>query len=225
MFCVQQDFKSATKVITPEQFWALVKAPETVRRVAQAREYYEKGEKAKYDSTKKGLPLMIFIGTFEEWDKEFENKQTGEKYTQKGCWRSQEHVCLNGLVVADYDHLEGNVRDVWTAAYAWLSDEDKARIALVYVTPSGYGLKVVFKADAAIGNLIDNQVDFSAKLGLKVDEACKDASRGAFMTTADDIIMINEEILFTICVSYLNSVYLPCRVMRIWLGQNCFRKD
>ena len=197
MFCVQKGFESPTEVITPEQFWAIVKSPETTGKVARCRDYYEKGQKAQYDATKKTLPLMVFIGTFDEWDKEFENKKTGEKYTRRGHWRNQGHVRLNGLVVADYDHLEGNVRDIWTAAYAWLSDEDKARIVLVYVTPSGHGLKVVFMADPAVGNLIDNQVDFSAKLGLKVDEACKDGSRGAFMTTADDIIIINEEKLFT----------------------------
>ena len=112
-------------------------------------------------------------------------------------WRSQSHVHLNGLVVADYDHLKGDVRQIWAEAYERLSPEDKARIVLVYITPSGHGLKPVFTADPAIGNLIDNQLDFSRKLGLPLDESCKDGSRGAFMTTADDIIYINEEKLFT----------------------------
>jgi hypothetical protein len=88
------------------------------------------------------------------------------------------------------------LREIWTEAYAKLSDEDKARIVLVFVTPSGHGLKVVFMADINVGNLIDNQLDFSAKLGLQLDESCKDASRGAFMTTEEDIISINEEKLF-----------------------------
>jgi hypothetical protein len=38
---------------------------------------------------------------------------------------------------------------------------------------------------------------FSVKLGLNPDEACKDASRGAFLTTNEDVIFINEEKLFT----------------------------
>ena len=49
-------------------------------------------------------------------------------------------------------------------------------------------------ADVAVGNLIDNQKDFSAKLGLNPDEACKDASRGAFLTTREDIILLDERI-------------------------------
>ena len=196
MFCNQSRFDLPTRVITSEQFWALVRAPRTVKLVSEARAALANSDKALYDRKKKQLPLMVFIGTFEVSEKEVENKKTGEKRTIKGCWRVQSHVCLNGLVVADYDHLDGDVREIWTTAYARLSDEDKARIVLVYVTPSGHGLKVVFTADINVGNLIDNQLDFSAKLGLPLDESCKDASRGAFMTTVKDIISINEEKLF-----------------------------
>ena len=104
---------------------------------------------------------------------------------------------MNGLCVIDFDHIEGDVRQVWEEAYAKLSEEDRKRILFVFVTPSGLGLKVVFIADAAVGNLIDNQKAFSLKLGLNPDEACKDASRGAFLTTSDDIIFIDEERLIT----------------------------
>ena len=244
MFCNQSRFHLPTRVINSEQFWALVRAPRTAQLVSEARAALANGDKALYDRKKKQLPLMVFIGTFEESEKDVENKNTGEKRTVKGCWRVQSHVCLNGLVVADYDHVieadqtEGSspkflaepsgiaergevrrglnagnagvqttptppnsggerLREIWAEAYDKLSDEDKARIVLVFVTPSGYGLKVVFTADVGIGNLIDNQLDFSAKLGLQLDESCKDASRGAFMTTAEDIISINEEKLFT----------------------------
>ena len=197
MFCYQRSFSLPTEVVTKEQFRALITAPETIRKVKEAREALARGDKKTYDAKKKSLPLMIFIGTFEEWDKEFENKATGQKTTRRGAWRSQKHVNLNGLVVADYDHLEGDPREIWAKAYDRLSDEDKARIVFVFVTPSGYGLKVVFMADPAVGNLIDNVSDLSLKLGLTADESGKDGSRGAFQTTADDIIFIDEEKLFT----------------------------
>ena len=197
MFCYQRSFRSPTEVITAEQFRALITAPETYRKVKEAREALARGDKNAYDNKKKGLPFVIFIATYEEWDKKFEDKKTGEETTRRGCWRSQQHCRLNGLCVIDYDHVEGDVREVWEEAYAKLSDEDKARILFVFVTPSGHGLKVVFMADAAIGNLIDNQIVFSVKLGLNPDEACKDASRGAFLTTNKDVIFINEEKLFT----------------------------
>ncbi len=218
MFCYQSRLHLPTRVITSEQFWALVRAPRTAKLVSEARAALANGDKALYDRKKKLLPLMVFIGIFEESEKEVEDKKTGEKRTEMGCWRVQSHVCLNGLVVADYDHVieadheavqttppDGTppdsggerLRKIWAEAYGKLSDEDKARIVLVFVTPSGEGLKVVFEADVNVGNLIDNQKDFSAKLGLKLDESCKDGCRGAFITTAEDIISINEEKLFT----------------------------
>ena len=168
------------------------------------------------DNLKKSLPFVIFIATYME---------TASASGKLGCWRKQAACCLNGLCVIDFDHVDEGVqttppdstppdsggervttpddsggerlREIWEQAYARLSDEDKARILLVYITPSGHGLKVVFIADVNVGNLIDNQKDFSAKLGLNPDEACKDASRGAFLTTREDILFINEEKLFT----------------------------
>ena len=197
MFCYQRNFGCPTEVVTKEQFRALVGASETVRKVKEGREALERGDKATYDKLKKSLPFVIFIATYDEWDKEFENRKTHEKTVKRGCWRSQQHCRLNGLGVIDFDHIEGDVRKVWQEAFARLSEEDRQRILFVFVTPSGHGLKVVFIADAAVGNLIDNQIVFSQKLGLNPDEACKDASRGAFLTTSDDIIFIDEERLFT----------------------------
>ena len=204
MFCYQRSFGLPTEVVTLEQFRALLSAPETIRKVKEARDALARGDKNAYDRKKKGLPLAIFIGTFEESVKVMKDKNTGEEKCVYGCWRLQKYCKLNGLVVADYDHLEGDPREVWATAYAKLSDEDKARIVLVYVTPSGRGLKVVFMADPAVGNLIDNICDFSLKLGLTADESGKDGSRGAFLTTADDIISINEEKLF----SYENQEFI-----------------
>ena len=197
MFCYQRSFGLPTEVVTKEQFRALITAPETSRKVKEAREALARGDKNGYDNKKKGLPFVIFIATYDESDKTFENKQTGEKTIKQGCWRNQKYCRLNGLCVIDFDHVEGDVRKVWEEAYSKLSDEDKARILFVFVTPSGHGLKVVFMADSNVGNLIDNQIVFSRKLGLNPDEACKDASRGAFLTTEEDIILINEEKLIT----------------------------
>ena len=193
MFCYQRSFGLPTEVVTLEQFRALITAPETVRKVKEAREALARGDKNAYDRKKKGLPLAIFIGTFEESVKVMKDNNSCEEKAVSGCWRLQKHCRLNGLCVIDFDHVEGDVRKVWAEAFARLSDEDKARVLFVFVTPSGHGLKVVFIADAAVGNLIDNQIVFSRKLGLNPDEACKDASRGAFLTTIEDVILLDEE--------------------------------
>ena len=204
MFCYQRSFGLPTEVVTLEQFEALLSAPQTANLVKEAREALEKGDKATYDRKKKSLPFVIFIATYEEWDKVFVNKETHEETTKRGCWRSQEHCRLNGLCVIDYDHIEGDVRKVWDEAYAKLSEEDKQKILFVYVTPSGHGLKVVFMADPAIGNLIDNQIVLSLKMGeLNPDKSCSDGSRGAFLTTIDDVIFIDKEKL----INYENEEF------------------
>ncbi len=135
------------------------------------------------DSLKKSLPFVIFIATYIE---------TVSASGKLGCWRKQAACRLNGLCVIDFDHINGDVREVWAEAYSLLSDEDKARVLLVYVTPSGHGLKVIFIADPQY-NLIDNQKVFAEKLGgekfgLTPDSVCRDASRGAFLTSREDIL-------------------------------------
>ena len=140
------------------------------------------------DSLKKRLPYVIFIATYLK-----RAKKEGE---EPKMWRSQKHAQLNGLVVIDFDHVEGDVVERWREAYEGLSEADRERILFVFVSPGGHGLKVVFKATLE-GNLIDNQMLFARKLGMTVDESCKDAARGTFLTTKEDIIYINEKELFT----------------------------
>jgi len=111
----------------------------------------------------------------------------------------------------DVDHVE----DPKGAVSRWplaLSNEPIANsplptakdlgILLVYITPSGKGLKIVFKADAAKGNLIDNQHAMAKVLGVEVDESCKDASRMSFICKESDILYLDNE-LFT----YENKEY------------------
>ncbi len=72
----------------------------------------------------------------------------------------------------------------------------RGRLLLIYITPSGEGLKIVFKARAEWGNLIDNQHEMAKLLGVEVDESCKDASRMSFICKEEDILYIDKE-LFT----------------------------
>ena len=67
-------------------------------------------------------------------------------------------------------------------------------ILLVYITPSGKGLKIVFKARTEWGNLIDNQHAMAKVLGVEVDESCKDASRMSFICKESDILFIDKEL-------------------------------
>ena len=178
MFCYQRSFGLPTEVVTAERFWALVRAPHTSELIDG---YRETGDAA----LKRKLPAFIFQATFEE---------TVSKKGNKGAWRCQAGSRLNGLCVMDVDHVEKphEVHDSWLKVQNFKA----LGIVFIYITPSGKGLKIVFKADTEKGNLIDNQHAMAKVLGVEVDESCKDASRMSFICKESDILYLDEE-LFT----------------------------
>ena len=100
---------------------------------------------------------------------------------------------LNGLVMLDIDHVE-NPMQIW---YQLREDEELMKnVALVHITSSTFGLRIVAVADINLGNLADNQIVLADKLGQKPDESCIDATRNSFAPKEEDILYINEELLF-----------------------------
>ena len=100
---------------------------------------------------------------------------------------------LNGLVMLDIDHVE-NPMQVW---WALRKKEDlMQRVALVHITSSGAGVRIVFTANIEDGNLADNQIVFAQALGYKADESCIDATRNSFAPKEEDILYFNDELLF-----------------------------
>ena len=176
-FCYQKSFVNPTLPVDEAQFWALVRATQWNENIDK---YRETGEA----SLKRKLPAFIFQAMFDE---------TESKKGRVGRWRKQAATRLTGLVVMDVDHVENPQEKYmeWKAL-----DFGKLGVLLVYVTPSGHGLKVVFKADVAKGNLIDNQHAMAKVLGVEVDESCKDASRMSFICKESDILYMDKE-LFT----------------------------
>lgn len=184
-FCYQQHFAMATRPVDSAQFWALVNAPQTQETIAAVRRLKRQGLTREADAAKRRLPAFIFQATFDE---------TVSKKGYKGRWRKQAATRLTGLVVMDIDHVDEPRQkfDEWTLANGNIFGDEG--ILLVYVTPSGHGLKVVFRARTKWGNLIDNQHRMAERLGVEVDESCKDASRLSFICTKQDILFIDEEI-------------------------------
>lgn len=100
---------------------------------------------------------------------------------------------LNGLFMLDIDHVE-NPMEIW---YKLRDDEELMKnVALVHITSSTFGLRIVAVADINLGNLADNQIVLAEKLGQKPDESCIDATRNSFAPKEEDILYINEELLF-----------------------------
>ena len=177
MFSYQKSFVNPTLPVDEQQFYALVRATQWNENIDK---YRETGEA----SLKRKLPAFIFQAMFDE---------TLSKNGKVGRWRKQAATRLTGLVVMDVDHVE-NPKEKFTE---WKTlDFGALGILLIYITPSGYGLKIVFKADVQKGNLIDNQHAMAEVLGVEVDESCKDASRMSFICKESDILYIDKE-LFT----------------------------
>ena len=179
MFSIQRRLGQPTEAVNAEQFWALVRAPQTAELI---EEYRKTGDSA----LKRKLPAFLFQATFDV---------TTSKNGNTGMWRKQAAARLTGLVVMDVDHVDNpkEVYDAWTKTLNF----EELGILLIYITPSGKGLKVVFKARTEWGNLIDNQHQMARVLDVVVDESCKDASRMSFVCRESDILFINEKELFT----------------------------
>ena len=178
-FCYQKNFSNPTLPVDEPQFWGLVKATKWNENIDKYRETHDAALKRK-------LPAFIFQATFDE---------TTSKAGKVGAWRKQSATRLTGLVVMDIDHVE-NPREVHGEWLRVHGDLKELGILLVYITPSGQGLKIVFKARHDWGNLIDNQHAMAKVLGVEVDESCKDASRMSFICKETDILYLDKE-LFT----------------------------
>ena len=197
------------------QFWALVRATKWNEVIDQYRETHDAVLKRK-------LPAFIFQAMFDEtesakgklgaWRKQAATRLTGlvvmdidhvdnprEVFEHWGLlgtdsWTSQAaKPSVRGFINKDtaLSAEESSVSQNESRVDPCLKD-----ILLVYVTPSGKGLKIVFKADVKKGNLIDNQHAMAKVLGVEVDESCKDASRMSFICKESDILFIDQE-LFT----------------------------
>ncbi len=113
---------------------------------------------------------------------------------------------LNGLVMLDIDHVDNplEVYEAWKA-----HDELVKRTALVHITSSKKGIRFVFTANIKDGNLADNQIVFSQILGYPCDQSTIDATRNSFAPKEEDILYINEELLFDYYNEEFDKEYTP----------------
>ena len=134
---------------------------------------------------KENLPAFIFAC------REFDETETGKGTMFRHRRLADCH--LNGLFMLDIDHVE-NPMQIW---YKLRDDEElMKRVALAHITSSSFGIRIVATADISLGNLADNQIVLAQALGYKADQSCIDATRNSFAPKEEDILYINEELLF-----------------------------
>ncbi len=129
--------------------------------------------------------------------------ESTDRWGRKGLWRVQAYGYLSGLAVVDGDHVPNPEQRI----EEWLKREDFNDLGIVwiFITPSGEGVKVVFKAREEWGNLQDNAYTMAEKLGILeyADGQTKNSDHAHFIPKASDVKYIDWKELFT----YENPAY------------------
>ena len=154
-------------------------------------------ERVKWYITQKKSSLPAIIPTITHF------AESKDRWGRIGLWRMQQFGYLSGLDVLDGDHVPG----VEERINEWLLREDfrELGIVCVFITPSGEGVKVIFKAREEWGNLQDNAYTMAEKLGILdyADGQTKNSDHAHFIPKADDVKFVDWETLFT----YENPAY------------------
>lgn len=129
--------------------------------------------------------------------------ESKDRWGRVGLWRVQSNGYLSGLDVVDGDH----VPDPEARIEEWLQREDFKDLGIVwiFITPSGEGIKVVFKAREEWGNLQDNAYQMAEILGILdyCDSQTKNSDHAHFIPKMSDVKYIDWEELF----AYENPAY------------------
>ena len=154
-------------------------------------------ERVKLYITQKKSSLPAIIPTITHF------AESKDRWGRVGLWRVQQYGYLSGLAVVDGDH----VPNVEERINEWLQREDFKDLGIVciFITPSGEGVKVIFKAHEDWGNLQDNAYTMAEKLGILdyADGQTKNSDHAHFIPKADDVKFIDWEELF----NYQNPAY------------------
>ena len=129
--------------------------------------------------------------------------ESKDRWGRIGLWRVQSKGYLSGLDVVDGDH----VPNPEALVDEWLQRKDFNDLGIVwiFITPSGEGVKVVFKAREEWGNLIDNSYQMADILGILdyADSQTKNSDHAHFIPKMSDVKYIDWEELF----NYENPAY------------------
>ena len=174
-----------------------------MKKLAARQKFFEKSDEEKLLAFAQELKdnLTAFIFSCREFD------ATPTANGNPFCHRRLADCHLNGLVMLDIDHVENplEVFEAWKK-----NDELVKRTALVHITSSKKGIRFVFTADIQLGNLADQQIVYASKLGpYKADSSTIDATRNSFTPKEEDILYINEELLFNYYDEAFDKEFTP----------------
>ena len=192
----RHDSEVINKWLKNEDYGKFLAKKRGLKKLSARQKFFEKSDEERLLAFAQELKdnLTAFIFSCYEFD------ATPTANGNPFCHRRLADCHLNGLVMLDIDHVE-NPLEVFEALKA--NQELMARTALAHITSSKKGIRIVFTANIKDGNLADNQIVFAQALGYKADQSCIDATRNSFAPKEEDILYINEELLF----DYYNDAY------------------
>jgi hypothetical protein len=174
----------------------------SLKKLSARQKFFEKSDEERLLAFAQELKdnLTAFVFSCREFD------ATPTANGKPFCHRRLADCHLNGLVMLDIDHVE-NPLAVFEALKA--NEELMTRTALAHITSSKKGIRIVFTAILKDGNLADQQIVFSQKLGYTCDQSTIDATRNSFAPKEEDILYINEELLFDYYDEEFDREYTP----------------
>ena len=198
----KHDEKVIKKWLKNEDYGKFLAKKRGLKKLSARQKFFEKSDEERLLAFAQELKdnLTAFIFSCYEFDATETAKGTMFRH------RRLADCHLNGLVMLDIDHVD-NPLEVYDALKA--NQELMARTALAHITSSKKGIRIVFTANIKDGNLADNQIVFAQALGYKADQSCIDATRNSFAPKEEDILYINEELLFDYYDEEFDREYTP----------------
>ena len=185
----KHDKKVINKWLKNEDYGKFLAKKRGLKKLSARQKFFEKSDEERLLAFAQELKdnLTAFIFSCYEFD------ATPTANGNPFCHRRLADCHLNGLVMLDIDHVDNPLK-VFEALKA--NQELMARTALAHITSSKKGIRIVFTANIKDGNLADNQIVFAQALGYKADQSCIDATRNSFAPKEEDILYINEDLLY-----------------------------
>ena len=198
----KHDEKVIKKWLKNEDYGKFLAKKRGLKKLSARQKFFEKSDEERLLAFAQELKdnLTAFIFSCYEFDATETAKGTMFRH------RRLADCHLNGLVMLDIDHVD-NPLEVYDALKA--NQELMARTALAHITSSKKGIRIVFTANIKDGNLADNQIVFAQALGYKADQSTIDATRNSFAPKEEDILYINEELLFDYYDEEFDREYTP----------------
>ena len=198
----QHNSEVTGKWLKNEDYGKFLAKKRGLKKLSARQKFFEKSDEERLLAFAQELKdnLVAFIFSCYEFD------ATPTANGNPFCHRRLADCHLNGLVMLDIDHVD-NPLEIFEALKA--NQELMARTALAHITSSKKGIRIIFTADIKEGNLADNQIVFAAKIGYKADSSCIDATRNSFAPKEEDILYINEDLLFDYYDEDFDREYTP----------------